>query len=106
MFRALAEIPDWRITRQGRYAFQTMIHFPSDVSRWHRSADIMETYRKIIDLAAAFESSAALHCLGTPLVLLMVGSSPSGNEKLDGLDSERMELLPAVGLTFTAATKG
>ena len=94
LFRALAEIPDWRITRQGRYAFQAMIHFPSDVSRWHRSADIMETYRKIIDLAAAFESSAALHCLGTPLVLLMVGSSPSGNEKLDGLDSERMELLP------------
>lgn len=94
LFRTLADIPDWRVTRPGRYAFRTMVHFPSDVSRWHRSDDIMETYRKIIDLAAAFESSASLHYLGTPLMLLMVGFNHSGNEDLDSLDSERMALWP------------
>lgn len=94
LFRAISDIPDWRMSRPGRNAFRTMIHFPADVVRWHRSDDIMSTYCNIINLAAAFESSASLHCLGTPLVLLMVGFNPSGNENLNDLDVERIELLP------------
>lgn len=94
LFRTLADIQDWRITRPGRYAFRTMVHFPSDVSRWHRSDDIMATYRKIVDLAAVFESSVSLNCMGTPLVLLMAGFSPSGKKELTDLDAECLELLP------------
>lgn len=94
LFKTLARIPRWIKTQPGRYAFRSMIHFPSDVMRWHRSGDVMTTYRKISDLAAAFESSASLHVLGQNLVRLLVKFNPETIDDPSAIDDECLELLP------------
>lgn len=93
LVQALHHIQEWAGSVPGRRFCSTLVRNISDVRRWHRSGEILDTFDRAAGLARRFEELAAAEYLGTGLMELMLAYA--GGVRTGGvIDDECSLLLP------------